>query len=96
MNNDPTAWHVLRVHILKAAKDKLGQASSWAKNRHYDYAFAYQEAAKALIELLEVQDCGIVGGWARKTIGGRVLVQHEIPEYCNGLEGRLKWLELVP
>lgn len=51
--------------ILKRIKSCLDAENQWAKSRSYEIALKYNAKAEALIELLEIHDCGSTGGFDR-------------------------------
>jgi len=55
---------ITRKTILQDAFEAFQQISQWLPN-HIDTAAEYSAQAKALVELLEVHDCGSVGGYDR-------------------------------
>jgi hypothetical protein len=54
---------VTREVILKNIAKYLDSAKQWRNGHQFDNAYKYASKAEALIELLEVQDCGSVGGF---------------------------------
>ena len=64
-----------RSVILKRIKEELQMLEQWREGDNLNFALDHQTRAIALIELLEVHDCGSVGGFAPgqtdQTIKGR-------------------------
>jgi len=52
-----------RLKILKAIGDQFQQMIQWGRMHSYGNVAEAQAAATSLIELLEVHDCGSVGGF---------------------------------
>ncbi len=60
-----------RLKILQKIAEHLSGVIQWTEGRcHFSRAAEYQAQAEALIELLEVADCGSVGGFDEGQIGG--------------------------
>ncbi len=58
--------NIKRVIILNAIADELGMSSQWLPSNRVgslESATAHLHRAETLIELLEVHDCGSVGGF---------------------------------
>jgi hypothetical protein len=51
--------------ILTKALSCFQQMAQWSRLCNFDHAFKYQSQAEALIELVEVHDCGSIGGFSR-------------------------------
>lgn len=87
MKKRPVRGWITRETILKNAEDCLRQSRQWLEHADGEgglgFALEYQNRAKALIELLEVDDCGSVGGFDRRR--GQ-------PEE-RSLRKRLEWLK---
>lgn len=49
-------------NVMSRIDDHLAQVRQWEKNGSYDLCFMYKSMAKSLIELLEVDHCGALGG----------------------------------
>lgn len=62
MKNPPD---VSRDILLKRIADHLVQVQQWAEIHSYDLANNYSLKSEALIELLEIADCGSIGGFDR-------------------------------
>lgn len=54
--------HKARIKILQMIFNSFQQMTQWVTTSPSSYA-EYHNQAKALIELLEVEDCGSVGGF---------------------------------
>lgn len=52
-----------RDAVLTAIHDNIRMVAQWEKMQDFATAAHYQARAQALIELLEVDDCGSVGGF---------------------------------
>ncbi len=80
----PVNPSIARATILKAARDAQAQVRQWSKSGDYARAAAYLAKQEALVQLLEVDDCGSTGGFdrLRKQLEG-----------MRGLDARLDWLE---
>ncbi len=52
-----------RKTILKTALHHLDMVRQWGDMRYYHKAAEYSAKAEALIQLLEVRDCGAIGGF---------------------------------
>jgi hypothetical protein len=83
----PVRFSIARQTILDTAAECLAQVEQWSELHHFGSAAEYYAKAEALIELLEVDDCGSVGGFDR----GRG--QTTPP---RSLSARLKWLTSLP
>ena len=66
--------------VLDQIEDDLVSRDQWAESKHYDNAAEYQYKAEALIDLLEVDLCGSIGGFA----------PGQPP--CYGVDQRFVWL----
>lgn len=73
-----------RKVILKAARSHLQQVDQWAEMLSWGRAAHYAAKAEACIELVEVADCGSVGGFD---------VGQDRDGVLWTLDKRLKWLE---
>jgi hypothetical protein len=51
--------------ILTKALSCFQQMAQWSHSRNFDYVYQYQSQAEALIELVEVHDCGSIGGFSK-------------------------------
>ena len=71
-----TVRPIKRSTILRNIADHLRGELQWSRSGHWDNAWKYAQQAIALIELLEVDDCGSVGGFDRTNELVR-LVPHE-------------------
>ncbi len=56
---------ITRDSILGTINEKLETIDSWKEGESWHYVLQYHNQAEALIELLEVSDCGSVGGYAK-------------------------------
>lgn len=66
-HNDKTRYSVeQRIQILNNIFSDLQQITQWLPN-NIDFALQYVYQAKSLIEELEVDDCGSVGGYDRES-----------------------------
>jgi acyl-CoA-binding protein len=74
----PTAPN--RLMILNHIKEHLASMKQWADSKNYDYAYQSQAKAESLIELLEVNDCGQMGGFDKNQ------------PHTHNLKDRYKWL----
>lgn len=54
---------ISRDSVLKLIGQSVGQIVEWAESRHYNIVSNYYNRALALIELLEIEDCGSTGGY---------------------------------
>ena len=81
--------------ILNAIEDYLTRAYQWREEPYNpDWASSvaeYLHKAETLIELLEIANCGHVGGFDHV---GRHR-QEDMLEYHNDLKGRFRWLKDV-
>jgi len=74
--------------ILKAAASCLRQVKQWEDMRDLGRALRYQTQAEALIEILEVHNCGATGGFDKV---GTFAQDSEFG--FQDLEARFKWLK---
>jgi len=74
---------ITRKTILIQIGEHLTSMNQWALYENYDYASKYANKAESLIELLEVYDCGSVGGYDEG--------QHELMPHAS-LHQRYSWL----
>jgi hypothetical protein len=70
--------------ILKEADQCIVNHKSWAASENYDNAFQYQQQAEALIAIVEVFNCGSVGGYDKG---------QDVNGVRQTLRSRLKWLK---
>jgi hypothetical protein len=93
--SDELMWvpDVSRNAILTEIREHLDAVRSWGKFDDPSNSYKYYIKAEALIELLETQDCGSVGGFGKR-IGpkGEIQEQHNIQRYTYTLENRYRWL----
>lgn len=64
--NKPVKHPVSRLKILRRILDSFGMAAQWKSDLSVNtaqWAAGYLSQAEGLIELLEVEDCGSVGGF---------------------------------
>jgi len=83
----PVRPFVTRTAVLKAVRDNLLSIEQWVRMRHWDKAAEYAARAEALIELLEVDDCGSVGGFDK--------LRRQLESLGRGprnLQQRMEWL----
>lgn len=57
---------ISRKTMLTNAHDHLRMMEQWADMHSFDRVHEYQQKAEAIIEVLEVADCGSVGGFDRE------------------------------
>lgn len=62
----PVNQVIFRITILKNIKESLSAITQWSEMQHWENAAKYAAKAEALIELLEVDDCGSIGGFDAK------------------------------
>jgi hypothetical protein len=79
----PVNQSVVRATILKAIRANLAAIEQWSEMEDYGRSYYYSSKAEALIELLEVDDCGSIGGF--DDVRGQ-------PEGYQSLKSRYKWL----
>lgn len=78
--------------IIVRAQEMLDSSEGWAQQpMWYDNAAKYYHMAEALVELLEVQHCGSIGGFGK--LGATIQRSHG--RYFRSLSGRLAWLRKV-
>lgn len=75
---------ILIKDIFKEIEDALQQVDQWVEMKDYCRANKYSDQAEALIELVEVADCGSVGGFGNHTAQGIT---------DKSLAGRYSWLK---
>lgn len=62
----PVNQVVFRTIILKNIEKSLSAIKQWSEMQQWENAAKYAAKADALIELLEVDDCGSIGGFDAK------------------------------
>ena len=75
---------------LKRIKEKLDLVEQWLKHESHERVLKYHNHAEALIELLEVYNCGQIGGYDYTD----TINQQGDPKYFSSLKGRYEWLKL--
>lgn len=75
--------------ILANIKEDLESIEQWLELESYGNTLKYATSARRLIELLEVHNCGSIGGF--DVIGKKH--QEDMPEFHDSLKGRYAWLE---
>lgn len=80
----PVNQVMFRTDVLKRIESRLAQVKQWTRHERWDYAFEYASEAKALIELLEIDDCGSTGGFDTERGQDKSAYQT--------LESRYQWL----
>jgi len=71
-----------RATVLDAAASELASVKQWADMESYDHALHHYTRAEMLLELIEVEDCGSVGGFDKG----------QKPKHRRTLNSRLAWL----
>lgn len=56
---------ILISKILTEALSCFQQMAQWNQSHNFELTYKYQSRAKALIELVEVHDCGSTGGFSK-------------------------------
>lgn len=62
----PVSPSVTRQAVLKLIDRHFQQVAQWARLGDFPRAAEYQAKTEALVELLEIDDCGSSGGYDRK------------------------------
>lgn len=73
--------------MLKYAEQQLQSQQQWARAEDFGRAAQYMHRAEALIEFVEIEHCGSVGGfgfWNGK--------EQKQTKWHHGLKNRLHWL----
>ena len=83
---------IQRAAILKRIDENMQQVRQWVDMAEYALAATYQAKAEALVEVLEIADCGSVGGFDTKrgqpsvsSVKGRDRLQMRI-DWLKGLK----------
>jgi hypothetical protein len=79
---------VQRNAVLKATVDNLGKMETCLQSYDYGGAALYASKARALIELLELDDCGSIGGFDKE--------RHQSYTPQERLRHRYLWLRDLP
>lgn len=66
MSIAPVSPTVQRDAVLKRIDENMQQVRQWSDLAEYALAATYQAKTEALVELLEIADCGSVGGFDKK------------------------------
>lgn len=61
-----------RETILREIEENFNSVIQWARFFDYERASYYSSKAEGLIELLEIEDCGSVGGYDNKNPNDKV------------------------
>lgn len=62
---------ISRDTVLKSIGDHLAQIAQWAELHSYDFVVKDYLRAEALIQLLEIEDCGSYGGYDKNQPSAR-------------------------
>lgn len=87
---DPVRASIERADILERIKRELGMAEQWDRQQTTHKAHSLEHACKAeaLIELLEVDDCGSTGGYDKP--------RGQKGSLTMTLRERYDWLRFLP
>lgn len=84
----PVNRTITREAIVDRLQSALQQVDQWVAMKHYENAARYAAKAEALIELLEVDDCGSVGGFDK--------ARGQNERMRQSLHDRYVWLTNLP